>query len=482
VKKALAPLEAALVALRIRDEERALEQLVRAWNVSRARPLVALIDAVAAWVEPRRPPIVEKTAELRYQACVTIMAEGRQADLGRLVAVLPLLAYGDDRTVLDHLLYHWPHTPRMATLLDRLELRGLQDRVDELREAHAAVTCESLEGAAGEALAKLVGVVAAGTRMGEELLAQIYAHPEDDDARLVYADLLQERGDPRGELIALQFARRSRPATPAETRKERALLASGTRRWLNSLGTFLEPRLTHFERGFLQRVYIRRTPSEPTVLEAPEWATVEEVDLDGFQWVPVSAFSRLPSLREVRGLSRNTFEELLSGPPSPLRHVGYDGRPLSLAAPWSQPGLPALRSLGIGPLAEQPARWEAIWDTPIGRRIETVELAHGLDVASWLAARWPASITTLTFYRGALGYALRRDDRGSFSRLTSTARFPARIEGLQSTIDDDFLLDLPPDTLTTVTLAPEGGRRLLRLETRLRGRHPRLGSFAVARP
>ena len=35
----------------------------------------------------------------------------------------------------------------------------------------------------------------------------IYAEPDNDDARLVYADYLQERGDPRGEFIALQYAR-----------------------------------------------------------------------------------------------------------------------------------------------------------------------------------------------------------------------------------------------------------------------------------
>ena len=37
-----------------------------------------------------------------------------------------------------------------------------------------------------------------------ELLARIYDDPEEDEARLVYADLLQTRGDPQGELIALQ--------------------------------------------------------------------------------------------------------------------------------------------------------------------------------------------------------------------------------------------------------------------------------------
>jgi uncharacterized protein (TIGR02996 family) len=40
---------------------------------------------------------------------------------------------------------------------------------------------------------------------GEELLAAVYADPEDDGARMVYADWLQERGDVRGEFITLQM-------------------------------------------------------------------------------------------------------------------------------------------------------------------------------------------------------------------------------------------------------------------------------------
>jgi uncharacterized protein (TIGR02996 family) len=40
-----------------------------------------------------------------------------------------------------------------------------------------------------------------------ELLAAIIANPEDKRARLVYADLLQDQGDPRGELIILQCTR-----------------------------------------------------------------------------------------------------------------------------------------------------------------------------------------------------------------------------------------------------------------------------------
>jgi len=48
------------------------------------------------------------------------------------------------------------------------------------------------------------------TADGASLLAAIHADPEDSAARAVYADWLIERGNPRGERIALQL---SGPAT-----------------------------------------------------------------------------------------------------------------------------------------------------------------------------------------------------------------------------------------------------------------------------
>jgi uncharacterized protein (TIGR02996 family) len=61
--------------------------------------------------------------------------------------------------------------------------------------------------------------------MEEELLAQMTAAPDDPAAFLVYADLLQQRGDPRGRLIAVQLARAAADA-PALEAEEAALLAA----------------------------------------------------------------------------------------------------------------------------------------------------------------------------------------------------------------------------------------------------------------
>ena len=46
----------------------------------------------------------------------------------------------------------------------------------------------------------------------DPFLAQIAANPDDDALRLVYADWLEERGDPRCELIRLEAEMAHLPA------------------------------------------------------------------------------------------------------------------------------------------------------------------------------------------------------------------------------------------------------------------------------
>lgn len=77
-----------------------------------------------------------------------------------------------------------------------------------------------------------------GTQTNPDLEARIAANLDDRDAYLVYGDWLSERGDPRGELIALQ----AKP-NPDEATKERekALLAANREAWLGELAK-LDPK------------------------------------------------------------------------------------------------------------------------------------------------------------------------------------------------------------------------------------------------
>ena len=90
------------------------------------------------------------------------------------------------------------------------------------------------------------------------LLEAILAAPDDDAPRLVYADVLQERGDPRGEFIAVQLAL-SRPELPEARRGEleargASLLALHGDAWLGPLAA--GGLRVSFDRGFVEALTV----------------------------------------------------------------------------------------------------------------------------------------------------------------------------------------------------------------------------------
>src|SRR5438270_1506512 len=80
---------------------------------------------------------------------------------------------------------------------------------------------------------------------GHTLLDAVCADPDDDGPRLLYADWLDERGDPRGEFIRVQCAReRLAPAgIDAGRFAARAwkLLEANWRAWTDQLRALVGP-------------------------------------------------------------------------------------------------------------------------------------------------------------------------------------------------------------------------------------------------
>ena len=82
-------------------------------------------------------------------------------------------------------------------------------------------------------------------------LAAIAADPADDGPRIVYADWLQQQGDPLGEFIAIQCAL-ARGRTAELAARERTLLEQHEAEWLARAG--LRPGEGRFQRGLIERV------------------------------------------------------------------------------------------------------------------------------------------------------------------------------------------------------------------------------------
>jgi uncharacterized protein (TIGR02996 family) len=176
---------------------------------------------------------------------------------------------------------HPPNEP-----LELLELR-------EVQEAH--LTDDPLE-FLGSAAAVIERAEAKGTAtmMPEEFVRGILAEPDDDTPRLIYADWLEERGDPRGEFIRLQceLATLTKPETPwlrmygagHFSPKERirnrhdvhrykqlfsrqlALMTAHTKQWVAPLGSEITG--LRFERGFVE---CGSTTADSFLQEAPTW-------------------------------------------------------------------------------------------------------------------------------------------------------------------------------------------------------------------
>ena len=215
-----------------------------------------------------------------------------------------------------------------------------------------------------------------------ELLAQIYAHPLDDGPRLVYGDFLLQRGDPRGELIAMQLQHR-------DPERERALVEEHGASWVGGLARVLDLRpdsQTAFERGFLAIAELRRDSDAELakVLTDPAWATVEEVR--GWDPWTVLADVALPGLRRFEAGIDIDRLALLALRKTPLVNL-HEALVVAYAS-WKPEqrklledckGLPALRELAVAthrPLSFDDLVW--LLDTPVAKRIERLVVRRPL--------------------------------------------------------------------------------------------------------
>ncbi len=139
------------------------------------------------------------------------------------------------------------------------------------------------------------------------LLEQVLLHPDDDRPRLVMADWLQQQGDARGELIALQVRAARSPPEDAGPLLERAgplleragaLLQANAARWTHELRQFtLKQR---FERGFVEHVEMRAEGFPQHAARLFALAPVRSVWLRGVQ---PSMLKRLAAVSELERLS-----------------------------------------------------------------------------------------------------------------------------------------------------------------------------------
>lgn len=241
----------------------------------------------------------------------------------------------------------------------------------------------------------------------DPFLARVLAEPHDAALRAVWADALQEAGDPRGELIALQLC--PPPLTPAQDKRLRSLIAKHRGEWLAELAPIVQHREgLVFDRGVLAecQIQVKSVPAFEAAIGHPFWSTLRRVWFcDRFAWdsriVRLLVHPAMRELREVTCIGMNNVFVALARNPTPLPFTAVwtdDDTFRNPAAPRFRdlvdaPGLPALERLGFT-LDRRGTDW--VPQHPLVRKISTLGITSYEDTGAWLTAtRSVANLTTL---------------------------------------------------------------------------------------
>lgn len=257
---------------------------------------------------------------------------------------------------------------------------------------------------------------------GERLLAQVLASPADDGPRLVYADHLQQRGDPRGELIALQCRRAKLDPESDEAKtiaaREEELFARHLTAWIQpfmsdrsvvEIGgrkyTSARPTSFEFVRGFIEVATVPTTTfpaiarglfaREPLrrlrltnrglsgVLKAYGLEQLRELDL-----------SRMRLKDDARALFKcRRFEclEVLE-----LGQCGLGVKGMKYLAMADPDDWPALRHLGLGENALRDAAMKELAKCPLLSQLRSLELSRDrFGLEGWTALLHSPHLTRL---------------------------------------------------------------------------------------
>ncbi len=239
-----------------------------------------------------------------------------------------------------------------------------------------------------------------GPQSPEQVLAEVLARPDDRELRLVLGDLLLERGDPRGELIALQAKDARGEASLKERSRIQGLIRKHQRDWLGELSLALCN--VRFELGFPVAAEVRQgAAAEDDVwaraAEDPGLATLRELRQGQASEELYARFVTSPALRRLEDVdlpSRRLLTTVCErGEPWSFRRLRlrrYARGALDLIA--ASPSLPWLRELDVRASLDELARLEAeLRGHPLLGQLARVTLEphgyyHEEPLAAWLSS------------------------------------------------------------------------------------------------
>jgi uncharacterized protein (TIGR02996 family) len=454
------------------DEENALQHALSAWQTQPSPALGRVIRALSERVATESPAFLTGSGDLAVEAWLMLAERAKPEGVPALIATLSdvppevavqrlelVASWPSDPRVDEWCVAHLERLPAQPRRSERYWLRHL-DRLEQIADAALLPRLEALHGLwrsqqgrtvrgwLGRHLGRLLPRLRLRLRGDEpddpelielerslqaapeesdllvRLLACVYADPEALAPRLVYADALVDRGDPRGEFILLQC---QRPDDPDARARAQQLLEEHLLLWLGELRPLLRSDGLVFEEGFLARCHVRspRADLHPERLQHPAFATVRA--LTGS--VRIGLRRDLRSLRELEFDAQSAVEneglqrpwvELLSGEARPIEALEYNP---SSELPSEEiellmccASLPRLRRLTL----EYPTRelLQRLCEAPVLDRLHLLGLSY--ESADWselvpLCARAPVpelelhlrvgrELAELLLVRGPAGY------------------------------------------------------------------------------
>ena len=379
--------------------------------------LLALLDVWAACPDPALADLIDAVDRQLDQAPYPgskaeqqrLFSEAAQhhalAELPRMLATLRLQSVGAYEILVARLLDAWPDDPRLTTFFRSMlehppysskKIRPAFNAFFQRMQTTADPRCAALQGVdlapsfAGGSMGDYINRRRAATidrrtiqnpRLDgpdtarvhhalaqlrgpdvvdlDTLRAAVFAAPEDDAPRQVYADALIEAGDLRGELIQLQLLPQR---TPAQRTQVRTLLKRYAEAWLGPLHKLLVPGF-QFERGFLAEATLRARSTIPirAAVGDPRWRTVERITLDSGTDRHVLAIVQhrvCRDLKHLSGIRSDELVEVVEKLPN-LRSLSLDSAPWmwDTAPPRGTAPLPRLQTLDVPTAAQEWIPW-----------------------------------------------------------------------------------------------------------------------------
>jgi uncharacterized protein (TIGR02996 family) len=176
--------------------------------------------------------------------------------------------------------------------------------------------------------------------------AAIAAAPRDDGPRLVFADWLEQRGDPLGEFIALSL---THPRPEAAAIRRRALVQTHAEAWLGELVACVPVGSANFSRGLLTAATVCFDEKTEALAQSPVWSTVEHLE---FAETSRCVFSKsMGALSSVAGLRRegvaglpSTVTQVACRPDVALAALPATVKALTLTVPFEAAALAPVRT------------------------------------------------------------------------------------------------------------------------------------------